>query len=106
MEVRMIDLIRDQREAIDTICRRYRVKTLEVFGSAATGLWDPMRSDLDFLVQFHPLGPGGLFDFYFDLKNDLEDLFGRNVDLVSARGIRNPYFLESVNRSRQVLNAA
>jgi hypothetical protein len=37
---------------------------------------------------------------------NLERLFGRPVDLVMARAIRNPYFLESVNRTRTVLYAA
>src|SRR5437870_6764054 len=102
----MIALIEDRRAELEALCRRYRVKTLEAFGSAADDTFDPMCSDLDFLVDFLPLGPGQLFDFFFDLKNALQMLLGRRVDLVSARAIRNPYFERSVNQSRQVLYAA
>lgn len=102
----MIALIEQHRGDLDDLCRKYHVKTLELFGSAADGTWDPALSDLDFLVEFQPLGPGQLFDFFFDLKNDLETLFGRKVDLVAPRAIRNAYFLKAVNESRQVLYAA
>ena len=101
----MIALIERRRVELAEICRRYHVTALEIFGSATTGKWDAARSDLDFLVQFEPLEPGRLFDCFFDLKASLESLFGCPVDLVSPRAIRNPYFLESVNRTRQVLYA-
>ena len=102
----MIPLIEQRRSELEELCRRYHVKTLELFGSAADGVWDPMTSDLDFLVDFQPLGPGGLFDSFFDLKDALQTLFGRRVDLISPHGIRNHYFQEAVNRSRRVLYAA
>jgi predicted nucleotidyltransferase len=102
----MIDLIERHRTDVDNLCRKYNVKTLELFGSAADGVWDPLTSDLDFLVEFQTLAPGRLFDNFFDLKDELQTLFARRVDLVSPRGIRNPYLLKSVNQSRQVLYAA
>jgi predicted nucleotidyltransferase len=102
----MIDLINHHRGELEELCRRYRVKTLELFGSAADGTWDPGTSDLDFLVDFLPLGPGELFDFFFGLKHDLQTVFRRKVDLLTPRSIRNPHLLSSVNRSRKVLYAA
>jgi uncharacterized protein len=102
----VIDLI-DQRQAeLADLCRKYRVRTLEVFGSAADGTFDPATSDLDFLVEFLPLGPGQLFDSFFDLKDELQSLFRRRVDLITPSSIRNPYFERSVNQSRKVLYAA
>ncbi len=102
----MIDLIEQHREELAELCRRYRVRTLELFGSAADGTFDPTRSDLDFLVEFLPEAAGRIFDGYFDLKEALEQLFGHEVDLVMPRAIRNPYFLKAVNQQRQVLYAA
>jgi predicted nucleotidyltransferase len=102
----MIELIEKHRGELEALCRRYRVKTLELFGSAADGTWDPAASDLDFLVEFLPLGPGELFDFFFDLRQDLQTLFRRKVDLITPRSIRSPRFRESVNQSRTVLYAA
>ena len=68
---------------IPVLCRRYGVTRLELFGSAATEAFDPERSDLDFLVEFDD-DSYGLFDRYFGLKEALEALYGRPVDLVSA----------------------
>ena len=103
---KLIPLLDIRRSEIEGFCRKYRVKTLEVFGSAVDGSWDPMTSDLDFLVDFESLPPGQLFDHYFDLKDQLQTMFQRRVDLVSPDGIRNPIFLEAVNASRRVLYAA
>src|SRR5882724_9635384 len=102
----MIDLIEQHRDELEALCQRYRVRTLELFGSAADGTFDPAHSDLDFLVDFLPLEPGQPFAFYFGLLESLRELFSRRVDLVTIRTIQNPFFLRSVNRSRQVLYAA
>ena len=55
----MIDLIEDNYESLRRLCKQYRVKRLEVFGSALSGDgFDAEKSDLDFLVEFLPLAPG------------------------------------------------
>jgi hypothetical protein len=102
----MIDLIDQHRAELQELCMEYHVKTLELFGSAADGTFDPVRSDLDFLLEFLPAAAGRPFHGYFDLKEELERLFGRKVDLVMPSAIRNPYFLKAVNKQRQVLYAA
>jgi predicted nucleotidyltransferase len=102
----MIDLIENHRAELEELCRRFRVKTLEVFGSAADGKFDPTRSDLDFLVEFFPMEPGPHSKAYFGLWFALQELFRREVDLVEVLAIQNPYFLKAVNQSRQVLYAA
>ena len=98
---RVLDAHRDE---IPGLCRRFGVARLEVFGSAASGGFDDQRSDIDFLVEFDA-DASGLFDRYFGLKESLEALYGRRVDLVTAGALRNPFFIESVNRSRQVVYA-
>jgi uncharacterized protein len=102
----MIDQIEQRRAALDELCREYRVKTLELFGSAADGTFDPARSDLDFLVEFLPVEEGRIAPDYFGLLHGLEDLFQRKVDLVMDRAIRNPYFRQGVDRSRRLIYAA
>ena len=102
----MLDLIEQHRGELDELCRKYHVKTLELFGSAADGSFDPPRSDFDFLLEFLPEAPERIFSGYFDLKFDLERLFGRKVDLVMPRAIRNRFFLQAVNRQRKLVYAA
>ena len=102
----MRSIIRDKLDELAAICRRRRVLSRDLFGSAASGAFDPATSDLDFLVEFLPFESGSDFDNCFDLLDDLESLFGRPVDLVAATAISNRYLLESVNRSRSVLCAA
>jgi len=103
----MVELIKEHHEELEHLCRRYHVKRLEVFGSALTGEgFDPAKSDLDFLVEFLPLQPGQHADAYFGLLEALQDMFSRSIDLVETKAIKNPYFLESVNRNRKQIYAA
>lgn len=102
----MLELIEQHRAELHELCRRHRVRTLELFGSAAAGTFDPACSDLDFLVDFLPMPPGPHSRAYFGLLLALEDLFRRRIDLVETAAIGNPYFLKSVNPGRTVLYAA
>jgi predicted nucleotidyltransferase len=102
----MVPLIEKNRAELADLCRRFRVKTLELFGSAANGTFDPDRSDLDFLVDYLPLPAGEHSRAYFGMLLGLEDLFQRKIDLVETRAVTNPYFVASVDRNRTVLYAA
>ncbi len=104
---KMIALIQDRRQELNELCKRYRVKRLELFGSAANdGSFDAGRSDLDFLVDFFPLARGEHADHYFGLREDLESLFGRRIDLVMVTAVKNPYFLQAIDACREALYAA
>jgi predicted nucleotidyltransferase len=105
-ETAMIAELALHRDNLNVLCRRFRVRRLDVFGSAAHGEFDPGRSDLDFLVEFEPTPPGAYADAFFGLKEALEALFRRQVDLVVASAIRNPYFREGVERTKALLYAA
>jgi uncharacterized protein len=89
--------------ALVELCRRHRVRRLDLFGSAASDHFDPARSDLDFLVEFEPLEPGTYFDAYFGLREGLEALYGREVDLVTPKSLKNPYFRKRVMAERRPL---
>src|SRR5213595_1912578 len=102
----MLPLVEQQRSVIEALCRKYRIKRLELFGSAARGDFDPVKSDLDFLVLFDPPGELRAFDQYFGLLADLEKLFGRKVDLVDVSAASNPYFMADALRHRVGLYAA
>jgi len=102
----MIELLQKFRPQIEELCARHHVRRLELFGSAALGKFDSATSDIDFLVEFQPLDQGAYADHYFGLLEELETILGRKIDLVVIRAVKNPYFLESIERSRELLYAA
>ena len=96
----MIAAVAERADQLKQLCLRYRVLRLGLFGSAATGAYQPEESDLDFVVEFQPAAFGAYADAYFGLLESLEQLFGKPVDLVVASAIKNPYFLQSVQETR------
>ena len=80
--------IAEKRDALAALCRRYGVKRLEVFGSAARGAeFDPATSDYDFLVEFEPRSDVTPRDRFLGLADALEKLMGRPVDLVERKAV-------------------
>ena len=90
--------------AISDLCRRLKVKRLDIFGSATTGSFRP-DSDVDVLVEFER-DVRDLFDRYFELKEGLEQILGRAVDVVVERAIKNPFFKASIEHTRKNIYAA
>ena len=102
----MNSLIEQHRAALLALCRKYDVRRLDVIGSALRDDFNLDRSDLDFVVEFNNFNIDNAADRYLGLMIDLEDLFGRKIDLVSYPAIRNPYFKQVVDRTRVTLYAA
>ena len=86
----LIDIIEQHRDDVAALCRRAGARRLDVFGSAARDDFDPATSDIDFLVDFDDLPPPSYAQAYFTLKESLERLFGRPVDLVTSSSVENP----------------
>jgi len=85
---------------------KYRVKRLDLFGSAARGDFDPTRSDIDFFVAFESYDSPSIADQWFGLQEDLETLLEAPVQLTSRRTADNPYFLQVADRDKVALYAA
>ena len=99
--------IAEKRDAVAALCRRYGVRRLEVFGSAARGHdFDPARSDADFLVAFEKEAGLSALDQVFGFAEALEEILGRRVDLVAPSAIRNPYLRAAIDRSRELIYGA
>jgi predicted nucleotidyltransferase len=96
----MIDLITAHHQSIEDLCRTYGIRKLEVFGSAATGAFDPATSDIDFIVDLGGYEPG-VAKRFLRFADALEALLGRKVDLITDEQIQNPYFRFSVDQSRE-----
>lgn len=91
-----------QPEQLAEVCRKYRVRELAVFGSAARGEMRP-DSDIDLLVEFDPGTKIG-WEF-FDLEVELDRLFGRKVDLGEKASLK-PRARPSALRDARVIYAA
>lgn len=102
----MIPLVEHKQAELAEICRTHRVARLFLIGSAVDDTFDPTRSDLDFLVEFQPQERKGFGDVYFLLLTDLENLFGRKVDLVERHSVENPVVRASMERTKVPLYAA
>ena len=102
----MIPVITEHADELKALCVRYGAERLYLFGSAATGSADPARSDFDFLVEFQPSARDSYADSYFGLLDELTTLLERPVDLIVESSIKNPYFLESVKRTRTPIYGA
>lgn len=99
----MIDLISQKYDDLVALCRQFKVDYLDLFGSAAMGRFDPSSSDLDFVIEFEDREAPGLLNRYLDFAAALERLFGRHVDLLTPRSIRNPYFRQALDDTREKL---
>ncbi len=98
--------IASRQSDIAGLCQRAGARRLDLFGSAVRHDFDEARSDLDFLVVLDEQAPAAYFDAYFSLKEGLEALFVRPVDLVIEPGIRNPYFKQQIEAEREPVYAA
>ncbi|MHC4510179.1 MAG: nucleotidyltransferase family protein [Planctomycetota bacterium] len=102
----MTAIIEQNRDKLVELCMKYHVAALDIFGSAATDQFDEQSSDVDLLVEFDSSVKANRFDNFFALHDELQRLLKRPVDLVEPGGLRNPYFIDSVKKTRRRLYAA
>ncbi len=96
--------IRLPLEALSAFCRKWRVQELALFGSVLREDFSP-ESDVDVLVTFDREAPWSLWDV-ISMREELERLLGRKVDLVEKDAIRNPFRRREILRTHQVIHAA
>jgi predicted nucleotidyltransferase len=89
-------------EQIKEICKKYKVKNFFVFGSVLTDSFSP-NSDIDFIVDFEEKDPIKYTDLYFKLKDKLEKILNRQIDLIEERAIKNSFFRNEINQSKVLI---
>jgi hypothetical protein len=92
------------KRQLDDFCHKWKVAELAAFGSATR---DDFRSDsdVDLLVTFAPDAEWSLYD-WIDMIAELREIFGREVDLLSAQALRNPFRRHEILKAREILYAA
>ncbi len=91
-------------EQLAEFCKRWQVAELAFFGSVLRDDFRP-DSDVDVLVSFHPDSTSTLDDL-LDMREELQSLFGRKVDLLEQDAIRNPYRRKSILTTKHIVHAA
>lgn len=95
------------RDEIRALCERLGVRRLWLFGSAVRDDFEPGRSDFDFQVEWGPDSEGvRSFGIFMQLKDELEVLLGRSVDLGEAGQTTNPYVRAAIEGERLVIHDA
>jgi uncharacterized protein len=87
---------------IQDLCRKHKVSRLFVFGSVLSERFGN-NSDVDLIVDFNGVDLYNYADNYFGLKNSLERLFNRKVDLLEDKAIKNPYLRQSIDSSKELI---
>ncbi|MFN8254602.1 MAG: nucleotidyltransferase domain-containing protein [Bacteroidales bacterium] len=96
------DLVAEKLQIVYKLCEKYKVLRLYLFGSAANNNLNE-TSDLDFLVSFGDIPLIDYADYFFGLMHELEDLYGKKIDLVTEKSLTNPYLINSINRNKKIL---
>ena len=86
-------------QQINSLCKKYKVKTLYAFGSAVTTNFNT-TSDIDFIVSFNDVPIENYAENFFSLKEEMEGALKRNVDLVTEKSIQNPYFIKTIEKTK------
>jgi uncharacterized protein len=97
-----MDLINQNISSIKALCEKHHVVQLFVFGSVLNKNFDK-DSDIDFIVDFNQVSLNEYADNYFDLKQSLEKLLKREVDLLEDKAIKNPYLRRSIDTSKKLI---
>ncbi len=98
-------IITNNINEIKALCLAHKVKELYVFGSAISEKFND-ESDVDLLVEFGDIMIEEYAVNYFDFIEKMETLLGREIDLVTAKYLRNRFFIQELEETKQILFAA
>lgn len=97
-----MNIVEKNIDIINDLCKRHKVRQMFIFGSVLTKRFKK-NSDIDFIVDFQGVDLYDYADNYFDLKNSLEHLFKREVDLLEDKAIKNPFLRQSIDSSKRLI---
>lgn len=97
-----MNIVEKNKDKIIALCKKHNVRYLSVFGSVLTNRFTN-ESDIDFVVHFNEIDLFDYADNYFDLKFSLQNLLHREIDLLEAQSIKNPYLRRSIDGSKKIV---
>jgi len=97
-----MNIVERNLTSVSELCKLHKVKNMYLFGSVLTENFSP-NSDVDFLVKFKPIDMFQYFNNYMELKEKLENLLKRPVDLLEEQTIQNPVLRRSIDRNKKLI---
>jgi predicted nucleotidyltransferase len=98
----MMIILDSYKTQLADLCMQYHVNKLFAFGSVLSDKFNE-QSDVDLIVDFNDIPVEDYADNYFDFKFSLQNIFNRPVDLLEEQAIKNPYFRQNVDNSKQII---
>lgn len=96
-------LIKKNIPDIAALCEKYGVARMHIFGSAVSGNFT-QESDVDFLLSFREnLSIKQYTDNFFGIRRALKNLLKRDIDVITERSLSNPYFIENINDTKELI---
>ncbi len=97
-----MSIIDNHINEIERLCKSNEVEALYVFGSVLTDKFNK-DSDIDLLVDFKPMDISKYAEIYYNLKFGLQNLLNRPIDLLEQKAIKNPFFLQQLNKEKKLV---
>ena len=105
-EKKMQKILENNIRELKDICLSHGVQRLYAFGSVVSNKFEN-DSDIDFLISFsESLSIEQYTNNYFKLQYLLREMFGREIDIVTERTLSNPYFIESIDETKELIYEA
>jgi len=98
-------ILTEKLKILRELCQQYAVKTMYAFGSVCTDTFN-QDSDIDLLIVFQDISIEAYTDNYFELHYKLQELFQRDIDLLTENSLSNPFFIKRIEETKQLLYAA
>jgi uncharacterized protein len=96
-------LIKERNSDFIALCKSHKVSKMYAFGSSVTELFDPVKSDIDVVVNIDIEDAADRGDALLSLWDKLESLFNRKVDLLTDDSIKNPFLKKSIERTKKMI---
>jgi len=97
-------IITENIDKIKEYCKKYKVKELYAVGSVVSDKFSE-NSDIDLLIEFDNISIEEYTDNYFTLHKLFRKIFNRKIDLITEKSLSNPFFIKSIEKSKQLLYA-
>jgi hypothetical protein len=97
-----MNIIDENIKPIKKLCKQHNVNKLYIFGSFVTDRFTS-RSDIDLLVSFGDVDLFNYYDNYLGIKESLEKLLSRSIELVEDQTVKNPILRRSIDRNKKLI---